>query len=169
MPIMKGVNPMKLTFELMPDLATQLAPCHQFNLSVVKDGEEIQDSRGSDTYAYHAMVLPGRPIAATGRDAIHNFEPDLKGINGIAGTPVEVSIEGIEDLEGLIVRLDNNFILAPEILQSYYSLRCQVGEKVITVPLKSHFCRVNWKGLGTFEIEAGALCRDFLRDMEAEI
>ncbi len=166
---MKGVNPMKLAFELVPDLATQLAPCHQFRLSVLKDGEEIVDSCGSDSYSYHAMVLPGRPIAATGRDAIHDFEPDLKGINGIAGSPIEVPIEDIEELERISVRLDNNFILAQEILQSFYSLRCQIGEKVLVLPLKSYLCRVNWKGLGTFDIEAGAMCRDFAKDLGTEV
>jgi hypothetical protein len=159
---------MKLAFELVPDLATLIEPRHRFHLSIIQDGAEIPDTSGSDSYSYHAMVLPGQPIAATGREAFHNFEPDLKGINGIAGVPVDVPLADIEELDRLSVRLDNNLILSQEILQSFYSLRCYLGERVLLLPLKSHFCRVDWNGLGTFDIEAGTLCREFIKMPGAE-
>lgn len=159
---------MKLAFELVPDLATLIAPRHRFHLSIVRDGAEIPNTRGSDSYSYHAMVLPNQPIVATGRSATHNFEPDLKGIRGIAGVAVDVPLSDMEEFDHIAVRLDNNLILSQEILQSFYSLRCHFGERSLFLPLKSHLCRVNWNGLGTFDIEAGALCREFMRTREAE-
>lgn len=157
---------MKLAFELVPDLATHIAPYHRFRLCVIKDSAEIPNTRGSDSYSYHAMVLPGQPITATGRDATHNFEPDLKGINGVAGVAAEVPLADVEELDRLTVRLDNNLILSQEILQSFYSLRCYLDEKSLPLPL--NLCRVNWNGLGIFDIEAGALCRECMKILEAE-
>ncbi|BAK99632.1 hypothetical protein OBV_24340 [Oscillibacter valericigenes Sjm18-20] len=159
---------MKLAFELVPDLATLIAPRHRFHLSILKDGAEIPNTRGSDSYSYHAMVLPNQPMVATGRDATHTFEPDLKGIRGIAGVAVDVPLADIGELDHIAVRLDNNLILSQEILQSFYSLRCYFGEKSLLLPLKSHLCHVDWNGLGTFDIEAGALCREFMKTPEAE-
>ena len=159
---------MKLAFELVPDLATLIAPRHRFHLSIVRDGAEIPNTRGSDSYSYHAMVLPNQPIVATGRDTIHNFEPDLKGIRGIAGVAVDVPLADTGELDHIAVRLDNNLILSQEILQSFYSLRCYFGEKSLLLPLKSHLCRVNWNGLGTFDIDAGTLCGEFKKTPETE-
>lgn len=149
---------MKLAFELIPDLATRIEPHHWFHLSILQDGAEIPDTRGSDTYLYHAMLLPGQPIAATGRDAVHKPEPDLTGLCGSAGSAVDVPLTDHDALRRITVRLDNNYILSQEVLQSFYALRCQLDAQSILLPLKSHLCRVDWSGLGEFVIDAGALC-----------
>lgn len=154
---------MKFAFELVPALATRVESRHQFQLSILNGGAEIPESLGSDIYRYHAMLLPGQPITATGRAAVHDIEPDLKGLQGIPGVGVDVPLTDPGALEQLTVRLDNNLILSQEILQSFFSLRCHIEERSVLIPLKNHLCRASWVGLGVFEIEAGALCRYFLK------
>ncbi|MEA5134720.1 MAG: hypothetical protein VB035_01115 [Candidatus Fimivivens sp.] len=149
---------MKLAFELVPDLATYVAPHHRFRMSITKAGTEIATSCGSDTYNYNAMVLAGQPIAATGRDATHHFEPDLKGLNGMAGVAVEVPLLEDSDFDQLNVSIDNNLILSQEILQSFYSLRCHIDDRTFLLPLKRQLLRVSWDGLGIFNIDVGSIC-----------
>ncbi|WMJ83983.1 hypothetical protein ACS3UN_12945 [Oscillospiraceae bacterium LTW-04] len=149
---------MNLAFELVPDLATHIAPHHRFRMSLIKAGTEISTTCGSDCYNYNAMVLPGQPIAATGRNATHNYEPDLKGLKGIGGVAVEVPLLEDGDFENLVVNIDTNLILSQEILQSFYSLRCHIDDRTFLLPLKRQLLRVSWDGLGIFNIDVGSIC-----------
>lgn len=153
---------MKLAFELVPDLATHIAPHHRFYMSILQNGLELPDSCGSDTYLYNALVLPGSPIAATGRDASHNFEPDLKGVKGVDGVGADVPPSNGEASGRLVVRVDNNLILSQEVLQSFYSLRCRIDGHAFLFPLKNPCFRVNWDSLGVFDIEADAVLQTIL-------
>lgn len=154
---------MKLAFELIPKLATNVSPHHEFEMIVLLNGEEQQNTRGSDSFGYNAMVLAGKPLAATGRCAEHHFEPDLEGIKGICANTAEVLLPEESDAKAFTVRINNNYVLSQEMLQSFYSLNCIIDDKAYLIPLDSGLFPVSWDGLGVFNIDVSSLCDAFCK------
>ena len=148
---------MKLAFDLLTNLALQLAPHHWFEAVLTREGAVLEETRGRDTFAYSAMLLPNEPVCATGRRACHEHEPDLAGVRGVCGTPVEVELDEERPCADLALWIDTNRTMSQGELQTYFSLRCRCGEKDAVLPLQSPALRVHWEGQGLFEIELAPL------------
>ena len=145
---------MKIAFELVPNLATHLSSHHQFSMWIENEGLELPNTKGGDSYSYNAMVLAEKPITATGRTAKHNIQPDITGLIGEIATAVDLEES---HCSSMVLVIDNNLILSPGELQSFYSLRCYMGEQSFIVPLQSGVFPVSWEGLGRFNIKVNSL------------
>ena len=137
---------MLLGIELVNTKATHFAPHHRYSLHLRRGDGVVNESRGSDTFAFNGTLLPGEAITATGRDAHHRQTVDLSELQGVAARPVEVP----DGEEPLTVWVDTNASLGQEVFQTDFALRITRDGVGFTLPLL--LTRVHWEGNGLFKI-----------------
>ena len=152
---------MKLAFELITNLTMHFAPHHKFIIYLKQEEDVLEDSRGEDTFDYNGMLLPDYPVTATGRKALHRYEPGLTVYCGTPGCPIEISMaedQTFHDIfKNLTLWVDNNSILSQGHLQTYFSLKVHINGREFMVPLISPFMRIHWEGQGLFKIYLDSL------------
>lgn len=143
---------MKLAFDLLTNLSLHLAPHHWFEAVLTHDGAVLETTRGRDTFAYSAMLLPGEPVCATGRTACHQPQPDLNGVRGVAGIMADVPLATEDPFAGLALWIDTNRTMSQGELQTYFSLRCRFAQRDAVISLSQPVLPVHWEGQGLFKI-----------------
>lgn len=152
---------MKLAFELISNLPIHFAPHHKYIIYLKQGETKLEESVGEDTFDYNGMLLPDYPITATGRKALHRYEPGLTIYKGQPGYPVEIPGSDQqtfhETFKNLTLWVDNNAILSQGHLQTYYSLRVHINGRKFLVPLLTPLMKIHWEGQGLFKIYLDSL------------
>ncbi len=151
---------MKMIVELIAGKTQHFTSQSRIEMELRQDGRVIQASRGEDVFDYNGMLFPDSVVAATGRRAVHTYQPDLTAYAGIPGEPAQV-----DSLEGLTLFIHNNAILSQGELQTYYTLRVAVDGRTLPVSLLQ--TRVHWNGRGQFYVYLESLSGLF--DMEEAV
>jgi hypothetical protein len=141
---------MKMTAELIAEKTLHFTSQSLVEAELRQNGRVIETSRGEDVFDYNGMLFPDSIVTATGRRAVHTYQPDLAAYGGVPGEPGEV-----ETLEGLTLWLHNNAILSQGELQTYFMLRITVDGR--TLPVSLLLTRVHWVGKGLFCIYLDSL------------
>lgn len=145
---------MELVFTLITNKTLHFTSATTCKLYLKQNGALVDGSLGEDRYTYDGMLFPDAPVTATGRKALHTYQPDLAAYHGIPGKPVTIPApEGQsfgEIAKTLTLWLDSNAILSQGELQTYFSLLLDIDGKEHPASLLAS--KVHWEGHGLFSI-----------------
>lgn len=134
---------MELTVELIAGKTQHFTSQSCTQVELRQNGRVVEASKGEDVFDYNGMLFPDSIVTATGRRAVHTWQPDLAAYQGGPGKPVQVN-----SLDGLTLWLQNTAILSQGELQTYYTLRVTADGRTLPVSLLA--TRVHWEGKGLF-------------------
>jgi hypothetical protein len=147
---------MKMGIELYAETSLSVDDTTQFELYLTRDGQALGDSRGSDRYLLNGMVILGKRVAASGREATYgsNDLPAGLGLGPLEARPT-VACDVADEYRELLLHIVTTAVLDPALLAREFSVRIVRPDRPVAVdaPLCRPDVRINWVERGHFTVD----------------
>lgn len=144
---------MQLGIELITDCSISFDPSSCFASCIRINDKTVEGSSGRDNFRGHGLIVAGKRIAATGRQAVYNVKQFGLDLEALEVSPAVIT--KITNPNGeFSYYLKNNVVLDPGFLTHNFHLRIfkDDGSSFIKISLARTDISIRWPGRGEFVI-----------------